>query len=255
MKIYETKLVKKENIFERIFFSIKKLTNEYERKILVGFNALNFSKNKLEELTSCIKKLDIKVFLAKDFPPCVFSFVSKYKMCDIGINLEYKNGDFYIIIFSANGYPICSYQKRCFLENMENYTLQEEKNLGEIFNLKLDLSINQYIKSIFKSHSKKITFIKNVYDIFYFKVNGNYYVLDKYFCKILNKSDDKILEKLKNFCTKEYLYKNDDKEFDVYKYILSRKIACIKLLDGSIIFDDSYYIDYLKIIYYLEFLC
>ena len=207
MKIYETKLVKKENLFERIFFSLKKLTNEYDRKILIGFNAVNFSKNKLEELNKIIIQSDTKTFLAKDFPPCVFSFVSKYKMCDISVNLEYKNNAFYIIIFSANGYPICSYQRRCFFENFENYQKEITLNQGEIFNLNLDLSIKQYIKFVFGSKSKNVSFIKNVYEIFYFKVNNNYYVLDKYFSKILNKSNQEILLKMKDYLKQEYLYK------------------------------------------------
>lgn len=253
MEIYNIKLVNEENLFSKLFYAIKCLSKEYERKILIGFNAINFSSKKLEELKQNILTSGIKVFLSKNFPPCVFAYTSKYKMCDFSLNLEYKNNAYYLTIFSGSGYPICSYQKKSFLEYFKNFKCENEK--GEIFNLKLEYSLDKYIKHIFGNKSKNVKFIKNIYNLFYFKVNDTYYVLNQNFTKIINKENDFIQNKMKKFCYLTYNFSVQDDEFDAYLYMLSRKIPCLLLSDGSILFDSSYYLDYLKIVYYLEFLC
>lgn len=254
MDIYSIELKKEKNTYKKIFNSLIRLSIEYERRVLIGVNIINFTDSEINKIKYDMKNTDAKFFLGKEFPPTVFSFIAKYKMCDFSVCIMNQKDTYKVVIFGGSGYPICSYQKRAFLRYIDEYKRNTKKGKGDIFNLNLNNGINTYIKHIF-GKNKNIQFIKNAYDLYYFKVNGNYYVLDKFFTKLVNKTNDFILEKMKNIVTKTYNFSINDDEFDPYLYIKTRKIACILLQDGSILFDSSYYIDYLKLVYYLEFVC
>lgn len=254
MDIYSIELKKESNTYKKIFKALIKLSMEYERKVLIGVNIINFTVKEIDLIKKDMLSTNAKFFLGKEFPPAVFSYVSKYKMCDFSICIISQKNIYKVVVFGGSGYPICSYQKRAFLRCIYGTKRVNKTGKGEIFNLSLNNGINTYIKHIF-GKNKHIQFIKNNHDLYYFKVNGNYYVLNKFFTKIVNKTDDYILEKMKNFIEQNYNYSIKDDEFDPYLYIKTRKIACILLQDRSILFDSSYYIDYLKLVYYLEFIC
>ena len=253
MDMYSVKLIKENNIFDKILYAMRSVCREYERKILAGINIVNFCIEDEIKLKKTILKNNIKIFLSENFPPCVFSYICKYKMCDISLNIEDLGDSYSIIIFGGSGYPVCSYLKKVFLKNIDEYNNLEDIGKGEIFNLKLENSLNQYIKHIFGNKASKVSYIKNCYELYYFKVNNTYYVLNKNFSNIINKDEIYLQNKIKKICTEKYNRDICDREFDVYLYMLSRKIPCILTSNSSIIFADSYYVDYLKMIYYLEF--
>ena len=257
MEMYGIDLVNSKDLSKKIFYALRQLTNRYDRKILIGININGLSEYESETLKSDILNFSgFKVFLCYSFPLCVFSYVAKYKMCDLSVSLDFDKNICHIVLFSGGGYPANSYYKKSFLRFIGDYNQNEERERkGEIYNLKLENSLQQYIKFVFGDKSKYVKYIKNTYNTYYFKVKDTYYMLDDNFSSILNKSKEFILDKMSKFFDGKYDFFINDEEFDVYKYMLSRKITCIYTQDGSIIFSSSYYKDYLKVIYYMEFLC
>ena len=249
MDIYSSLVYVTDNLFERIYYGIISLARCYDRKILAGINVINFSSKKVDLLKKFSLKSGVKTFLFTDLPLSVFSFVSKSKMCDVSVSIEYKGGKYHITVFSGSGYPVNSYQKKLFFSSY--YNPDFKPGSGELDIIKSDYCIKRYIKHIFGK--KNVEYIKNAYSYYYFKVNGNYYVLNKKFSEIVNIDKSVINDRLSKICKEKYFLSDDDEEFDIYGFMLSRKISCLFTRSGSIIFSNSYYIDYLKVIYYLEY--
>lgn len=257
MEIYSKAIKINDNVFDKIFYAIRLINAEYKREVVTGFNLFKFDENLFNLFSKSCKFGGCKIYYLEDCPISVFAYNMKQRLCDISVHIEKKGNQLKLIIFSGNGYPLNSYKLNQFYSYFNSNEIKYEKLKGRKYKLSKYCAITTYLKKVFNINYSKISFVESSYGTYYFFVNKKYYfILNNKWTNILNFSSKKILNyfKTKLFVPK-YCFKLNDSEFDVFSYMLSRKIACAELVDGSIIFSRSYYKDSVTLINYLEFLC